>query len=400
MEKSYKIAVLGWEAPGSGRVLTGSGMYLNHLTELANLRENGHELDLTFIVPWWRDLRLRKDGYEVFLIGSDGFSNKRPYSKETISSTCRSFADEMLNGNSHVNLKKFDLVLSSSFGFGELIARAQHLENIIYISHRPEFLRESIANKFGVTQDKERIQRDMELERKAVKGANQIIAVSNACKKKLVKRYRHKRNDVKVIYNGVDTSLFRRINTDPRKKTIFTYVGRNDPEKGVSLLLEGTKDLAKQEHERNFELQLITNDGGLVQRKIKKLGVSPHIKQLSWKRHKKLPKYYSKTTFTIMPSYWESFSYVTVESLSCQTPTITSTAGALPEISDQKVGLSFNTGDKEDLVKQLVRACEYRETHVEQMGKKGRERVQHFFSREKFLQNYLHFLESFLDGVS
>lgn len=400
MEKSYKIAVLGWEAPGNDRVLTGSGMYLNHLTELANLKENGHELDLTFIVPWWRDLRLWKDGYEVFLIGSDGFSKKHPYSKETISSTCRSFADEVLNGNSRVNLKEFDLVLSNSFGFGELIARAQHLENIIYISHKPEFLRKFITNKFGMAQDEERVQRDTELEMKAIKGANQVITVSNACKKELVKRYRRKQGDVKVIYNGVDTSLFRRIDTHSRKKTIFTYVGRNDPEKGVSLLLEGTKDLAKQEHERNFELQLIINDVGLLQRKIKRLGISPHVKQLKWKRHKKLPKHYSKTTFTIMPSYWESFSYVTAESLSCQTPMITSTAGALPEISDQKVGLSFNTGDKEDLVKQLVRACEYQEKHVEQMGKKGRERVQHFFSKEKFLQNYLHFLESILDEVS
>ncbi|MEA1904308.1 MAG: glycosyltransferase family 4 protein [Candidatus Hadarchaeota archaeon] len=400
MVKSYKIGVLAWEAPGNGRVLTGSGIYLNHLTELANLRENGHGLDLTFIVPWWRDLRLWRDGYEVFLIGSDGFSKKHPYSKETISSTCKSFADKMLNGNSHVNLKKFDLVLSNGFGFGELIARAQHLENIIYISHRPEFLRKSIANKFGVAQDKERVQRDTELEMKAVRGANQVITVSNACKKELVRGYRRRRGDVKVIYNGVDTSLFKRVNTHSRKKTIFTYVGRNDPEKGVFLLLEGAKDLVEQEHEGNFELQLITNDGGLLQRKIKRLGISPHVRQMRWKKHKNLPKHYSKPTFTIIPSYWESFSYVTAESLSCQTPVITSTAGALPEISNQKVGLSFDTGDKENLVKQLVRACRYQENRVEQMGREGRERVQRSFSKEKFLQNYLHFLESILYGIS
>ncbi len=98
----------------------------------------------------------------------------------------------------------------------------------------------------------------------------------------------------------------------------------------------------------------------------------------------------------MIPSYWESFSYVTAESLSCGTPVITSSAGALPEIVDHDVGLLFPVGDTKGLTEQARKACSYSCEHIRKMGGNGREKAQTYFTKETFLENYLKFIRKYI----
>lgn len=399
LAKKYKVAVLAWEKPNNGMTLTGAGTYLNYLAKLGKFsRKNGYKLDLTFITPWEKDLYLREDGYGVLLLKTLGFSRKKPYAGDVLYSASKDFADRLLGEKVLRDLKEFDLIFANSFAFGDFISRAQHLENIVYVSHRPEFLRESIAKKFSIPVNVSRLRRDAELEAKAVENSPRILVVSNACKREFVKRYRQIRNRLVVIHNGVDTSLFRPTGKrKDRKKTIFTYVGRDDPEKGIHLLLESVGDLALDG--KDLELRLISNDGHSLRQIIKKLGISRHIKSAKWQRYAELPRHYSKTAFIVIPSYWESFSYVVAESLSCGTPVIASACGALPEIVNPDFGLLFKLGDRKDLTEKLQIACGLPRERVEEMGRRGREKMKHSFSEEKFLTNYLKFIEDGANGT-
>lgn len=375
-------------------------MYLSYLTELGRFSRAGKtRLDLTFIVPWGKDALLQRDSYRVLLLKTRGFDKKRPYDGNVLYPSCRNFASRLLEDKNSVDPKDFDLILANSFAFGEFISRAQHLENIIYISHRPEFLREKFAEQFKVNLgDKRRLRKDAELEAKSVENSKQVLTVSKACKEGLAKRYQ--RNKITVIYNGIDGGVFSRAQTPPNGgKTVFTYVGRNHPEKGVSLLLNSVKKLIDRDHGKNFELQLITNDGVSLRRVVKKSGLSSRVRFIKWKSPKRLRWYYSGSTFTIMPSYWESFSYVVAESLSCETPVIVSNAGALPELVDKKVGLLFRVGDSDDLTKQLWEASERSHESVVEMGKRGRKKIQNSFSKSAFLTNYLKFIEETINGT-
>ena len=391
-----KVAVLAWERPNAGKALTGVGIYLRYLSGLGNFaRRRGCELELTFVVPWERDMLLQEDGYSVRLLEISGFCRKNPYDRVVLYSSCDRIADRLLNDEPRF-LKQFDLLLASSFAFGELISRANSHDNISYVCHRPEFLHRVIAERAGFGRGAtDRFGKDCELEAKAISSSHRILAVGEACKNELVTRYGLSRDDVLVIHNGVDTSLFRPVdNSQTLGKTIFSYVGRSDPEKGTILLLEAAKELKSRFHVDDFKLQIVTDDTTPLKREVKKLGISHNVEFVAWKDYTELPEHYSKVDFTVIPSFWESFSFVTVESLSCETPVITSTAGELPKIVDSKIGLSFRTGDKHDLADTLRKACELSTSDRRAMGMLGREKVLNLFSEEKFLESYLKFVES------
>lgn len=372
-------------------------MYLGYLAELgAFARARGRNLSLTFIVPSQRDRLVHREGYKVLFVRTPRFREHRPYDVDVLYPATKRFAGRLLGRSSPIDLKKFDVILANSFAFGELIARAR-LNNFVYISHRPEFLREKFAERFGVrVANKRRLRRDTRLEAKSIENSRRTITVSKACKRELARRFG--RNCIDVIYNGVDTNLFSRVECESNGKTVFTYAGRNHPEKGVDLLLRSVQRVIDRGCS-NFELRMLTDDGILLRRAVKRMGLSKYIKLVGWRRLRELPRYYSSSTFTIMPSYWESFSYATAEGLACEVPTIVSTAGALREMVDDKVGLHFRAGSERELANRLEEACSCDSERAVEMGRRGRRRVRQKFSKEAFLNKYLRYIERFVDGV-
>lgn len=393
MEK-VKVAVLGWEPPSWNKVTTGAGMYLCYLAEIGSFsRAHGRKLNLTFIVPSQRDMTVvHRENCNTMHVQTKGFRKDCRYNEDVLYPATERFADRLLGRRSPVNLKKFDMILANSFAFGELIARAK-LDNLVYISHRPEFLREKFAKHFGVkVVSKRRLRRDTRLETKAIENSVRTITVSKACRRELTRKFA--RAHIDVIYNGVDTDLFSRDKCESNGKTVFTYVGRNHPEKGVDLLLQSVR-CAIDHGCPEFELRLLTDGGVSLKRAVKRMDLSRWVKLVGWQRPYKLPHYYSSSTFTIMPSYWESFSYATAEGLACEVPAIVSTAGALPEIVNDGIGLCFRAGNERDLTNRLEEACTYDSERVMRMGRRGRKMIKHRFSKGAFLHNYLRYIEGF-----
>lgn len=394
--RRLKVAVLGWEPPFQSRVVTGAGMYLSYLAELgAFARARGRNLNLTFIIPSQRDRLVHREGYRVLFVRTPRFREGRTYDADVLYPATKRFAERLLGKRSPVHLKKFDVVLANSFAFGELIARAG-LDKLVYISHRPEFLREKFTERFGVRMaSKCRLRRDARLEAKAVENSERIITVSTACRQGLAQRFNRGRID--VIYNGVDTKMFSRTACGSNRKSIFTYAGRNHPEKGVGLLLRGVRR-AVDRGCSDFEVRLFTDDGISLRRAVKRMDLSKYVKLMGWRRLRELPRHYSASTFTIMPSYWESFSYATAEGMACEVPAIVSTAGALPEMVSDGVGLRFRAGSERELAHRLEEACSCDPERAAEMGRRGRRKVKQRFSKKAFLSNYLRYVEQFADG--
>ena len=65
--------------------------------------------------------------------------------------------------------------------------------------------------------------------------------------------------------------------------------------------------------------------------------------------------YIAKSHFVVIPSRYESFSMVAIESLSCQTPIIAPYIGGLKEIIDSEtIGLFFKAENIEDLYNKII----------------------------------------------
>lgn len=388
--KKLKVAVMGWEPPFRGKVKTGAGMYLSYLAELGLFsRARGKKVCLTFICPAEKNSRIYRRGYKVIFVHTPGFREDNPYAEDVLYPTSKKFAERLLGRRKPVDLREFDLVFVNSFAFGELIARTKSV-NFAYISHRPEFLREDFAKRFGLKFfNKRRLRRDAKLEEKSIRNSKHVVTVSKACKRVLTRKYNR---PVDVIYNGVDTRLFKRMQTQTNGKTVFIYTGRNHPEKGVDLLLQAAKLLANRGRS-DFEIRLYTDDGISLKRSAKKYGISEKVKIMGWWHLHELPHQYSSSTFSIMPSYWESFSYSVVEGMACGVPAIVSSAGALPEIVNEENGFVFKTGEVDELADLMEEVCKFEPRHVNEMGQKGISLVKKRFSKENFLENYLTFID-------
>lgn len=180
-------------------------------------------------------------------------------------------------------------------------------------------------------------------ERMVVKYSDLIIASTGTEKGELVDRYGACPADVAVIPCGVNSELFhpvdkplaRRICSLESKKTIL-FVGRADPLKGLDNLIEAMAMLGPRD---DFQLLVIGGDGrddAQLHHSLKlagKYNFSSNVNFIGQIPHENMYLFYNAADFCIIPSYYESFSLVALESLACGTPIIATDVGEVKDIS-------------------------------------------------------------------
>jgi len=171
---------------------------------------------------------------------------------------------------------------------------------------------------------------------------DKIIVSSEHEKISLRNLYQVQKERVEVIPPGVKLDMFcpsnkliSRAQLGLKDDHIMLFVGRMEPIKGLELILytmanlnEGTKtrllviggnDSQDQEIERLKRLSQILN-------------INKQVSFIGRVDHHLLPTYYQAADVTVIPSYYESFGLVALESMACGTPVIASRVGGLPGI--------------------------------------------------------------------
>ena len=155
-----------------------------------------------------------------------------------------------------------------------------------------------------------------------------------------------KNEDISVIQNGVDMSVFKPY---PRSRSDkFRILGVSN----IWSKRKGLYDIVKLRGVLNiddFEITLV----GLSQNQIKKLpagitGIERTDNQES------LAKLYSDSDVLINPTYADTFPTVNLESLACGTPVITYRTGGSPEAIDNKTGVVVEQGDVSALANAII----------------------------------------------
>lgn len=120
--------------------------------------------------------------------------------------------------------------------------------------------------------------------------------------------------NTQVIYN---TTRFIPTSHKPQATSYLLFVGRPTPGKGAHLLQPIFKKIQVQFP--HFKLRVVS--GGTT--------------------HKQVEKYYQKASVVVVPSLWpEPFGRVALEAIASGTPVVTSNRGGLPEIVQNRYGLS------------------------------------------------------------
>lgn len=224
---------------------------------------------------------------------------------------------------------------------------------------------------------------------------NLIIAVSKDVKKFTVKNEWIKPSKIEVIYNGVDTKRFQRVDTKKIKEELnisnndflIGVVGRLIEQKGHIYLLEAIKNLKK----KIPNIRLLVAGEGNLEKELKalcnKMSIIDNVSFLGFR--KDLPEIYSALDVFCLPSLFEGFGLVIVEAMLCKTPVIATELDCIKEIAtNEQEAILVQPKNPKDLEDALFRV--YRKNYNLKM-------VENAYIKSKQLFDYQRNLEALED---
>ena len=209
-----------------------------------------------------------------------------------------------------------------------------------------------------------------------------IVAVSQWLAD-LAKQSFFKECDIRVINNGVDTTVFHPCSG--KSSESFKILGVASDWNAGKGLFDFYK-IREKLSEKEYEITLV----GLTQKQIEELpkGITGIAKTNSVTE---LAKLYSEANVFVNPTYADSFPTVNMEALSCGTPIITYKTGGSPEIIDDITGVVVEQGDTEGLVRAIANMKE-----KQLSSEKCRERALARFDKEQRFMDYIKMYEELI----
>jgi D-inositol-3-phosphate glycosyltransferase len=185
----------------------------------------------------------------------------------------------------------------------------------------------------------------IETEKDLALSCRRIIAPTEREKEALISHYGASPERVGVVPCGVNLELFKPLDRQEAKRElgfgdekIVLFVGRLDELKGLEQLLKAVPHLqgvqkpglvivggdedSRYEKERLLKLS-------------RNLNIEESVTFLGPVKQERLPYFYNAADVCVIPSYYESFGLVALESLACGTPVVTTDVGAAKNIIRQ-----------------------------------------------------------------
>lgn len=182
------------------------------------------------------------------------------------------------------------------------------------------------------------------------------IAISKTIHESIRNFYNISTDEIRCIYNGIDTTKFVKSSYNECKKNKeiqFIHVGRFNKQKNHRLLVRSFNDAIKVNN--NIKLKLI-GDGELrkeVQEYVNELGLKDNIEFKGIKED--IPLEMNSSDVFILSSDWEGLPISILEAMSCGLPIISTDAGGVKDIVNNNYnGIIVDIGDYNALTKAIL----------------------------------------------
>jgi glycosyltransferase involved in cell wall biosynthesis len=175
--------------------------------------------------------------------------------------------------------------------------------------------------------------------------ADRIIAVSEASRSDIVKHLEippARQGDVRVIYNGVSNAFqplpdSERPPLDATRPRVILYVGRSDPYKNLTSLVEAFA-LARQQSPVPLALRIVGPPDPRYPepgQRVTALGLGDSVTWVGYRSNADLLRAYQEADVVVLPSRYEGFGLPVVEAMACGTPVVCSDIPVLREVAGE-----------------------------------------------------------------
>ena len=196
----------------------------------------------------------------------------------------------------------------------------------------------------------------MAIERYLAKKCDRILVATDKERDHLVQHYGACPEMIGVVPCGVNLDLFRPLDKAAARQqlgfaqdeSIVLYVGRFAPVKGIDRLMEA---IAHLQYYQRLRLVIVGGDGDgapeykSFRRLARKLSIQDSVTFIGRIEQERLSPYYSAADVLAVPSHYESFGLVALESLASGTPVVATKVGAMESIlREGETGHVVNNG--------------------------------------------------------
>ncbi|RJQ39327.1 MAG: glycosyltransferase family 1 protein [Nitrospiraceae bacterium] len=294
-----------------------------------------------------------------------------PYHKNLIWNYLPEFQEGIYNFAREEGIT-YDLIHSHYWLSGVVASKLGQILGIpiVHMSHTMGFLKNQVAR----SDDEKDISLRLENEIKVIRAADRIVAATPLEKFEINREFDIPLNRIEVIPCGVDLNLFKHREPEEARKHLglngqkfILFVGRIDPIKGIDNLIRAMNILAKVDGNNGDGLRLLIIGGTLSDENneekselknlielTSELNLGDRVEFLGTKSQDLLPCYYSSAEVCVLPSRYESFGIVALESMACGTPVIASEVGGLPYVMGEgETGFLVPEGNPEILAERI-----------------------------------------------
>ena len=217
-----------------------------------------------------------------------------------------------------------------------------------------------------------------------------VTAVSNQLKQQ-THEYFNVTNEIKVIYNFIDFSRFKKTNKShfklaiaPNGEKIITHVSNFRKVKRIGDVIRVFEQVNKKINSKLF----LIGDGPERQRMetlCRELDLCSDIRFMG--KQQAVEDLLNISDLFIIPSQNESFGLSALEAMACEVPVISSNAGGLPEVNIHGVtGFISEIGDVDDMAKNAINILT--DTKLHEKLKKGAYETSLNFHIDNILPQY------------
>jgi glycosyltransferase involved in cell wall biosynthesis len=335
----------------SYRYSGGQGIYLRYLSH--SLRDLGHEVDVVSGPPYPElhdgvgfiklpslDLYSMSSVRRLFI--NPGKLNTFPSLVEWLGTISGYFSEPLAFGMRaydlmrHSENKKYDIVHDNqTLSYGVLKIQELGLPVIDTIHHPVTIDRDLAVQSAASLKDKLGLKRwfsFINMQIKVARKLSHIITVSHTASRHIADTFRIPEDKLRVIYNGIDTDIFSPSRTVKRlENRLLVVISRDTAVKGLRYMLEALAIL-RQKHDLELVVVAKGADNSATQKLISTLGIKDYVKFIDELDTVELVNQYRLASIVIIPSVYEGFGLPAAEAMACGAPTVSTTAGALPEV--------------------------------------------------------------------